>query len=88
MARKKHELNKNIKQCVLNALMTIKLCGGDDGFDELAIIKCVSIRLDQIVNDGTIGIEEHAEDFDIDCYIDAYIELVNMEDFNNDQKNV
>lgn len=88
MARKMFELNRIINHCVLNTLMTIKLCGGDNGFDELAMIRCVSIRLDHIVDDGTLGIEEHVEDFDIDYYIERNIELVTMEDVNNDQKDV
>ena len=88
MARKMYELNRIINQCVLNTLMTIRLCGGDDGFDELAMIKCVSIRLEHIMDDGTLCNLDHLEDFDIDYYIDAYIERVNMEDVNNDQKNV
>ena len=51
------------------------------------MIRCVSIRLDRIVEDGTIGIEEHVEDFDIDYYIDRNIELVTMEDVNNETRN-
>lgn len=88
MARKMYELNRIINQCVLNTLMTIRLCGGDDGFDELAMVKCVAIRLGQIYDDDTIANANHVEDFDIDYYIDAYIERVNMEDVNNDQKDV
>lgn len=88
MAREMYELNRIINQCVLNALMTIKLCGGDDGFDELAMIRCVAIRLDQIASDDSICMLDELKDFDIDYYIDAYIERVNMEDVNNDQKDV
>lgn len=87
MARKMYELNKVINQCVLNTLMTIRLCGEDDGFDELAMIRCVAIRLDQITDNDTIGNLEHLSDFDIDYYIDAYIERVNLEDINNETDN-
>ena len=82
MARKMYELNKVINQCVLNTLMTIKLCGDDDGFDELAMVKCVSSRIDQITQDACNL--EQLTDFDIDYYIDSYIELMQMEDVNND----
>ena len=87
MARKMFELNRIINQCVLNTLMTIKLCGGDDGFDELAMIRCVAIRLDQITDDESLSNLDQLKDFDIDYYIDAYIERVNMEDVNNETDN-
>lgn len=96
MAREMYELNMVINHCVLNTLMTIKLCGENDGFDELAMVKCVSSRIDQITQDACNL--EQLSDFDIDYYIDSYIELmssyntytesVNMEDDNNDQKDV
>lgn len=87
MARKMYELNKVINQCVLNTLMTIRLCGEDDGFDEMAMIRGVASRIDQVVDDAIVELE-HLSDFDIDYYIDAYIERVNLEDVNNDQKDV
>lgn len=75
MARKMYELNEVINQCVLNTLMTIRLCGEHDGFDELTMIKCVSVCIDQITQD--VCNLEHLADFDIDYYIDSYVELMN-----------
>lgn len=91
MARKMRELNRIINQCVLNTLMTIRLCGNDDSFDELSMIRCVAIRLDQVVDDMCSECEhldKKLKDFDIDYYIEAYFDAVNMEDVNNDQKDV